>query len=360
MQAIQKTSNSSTDLVSTEEWLKILSSARSLARSPGSKSPWETADLALLVQTKWAGSKQYNLKTLSGVCQISKQRLSLQARVARFFPPEQRFMQLSFSHHVEAMRSDPERASYWLQQAWEKKWNSKEFRLAIAGEGDPKKLSWLRCGTFWYFSHCDQRFGMEYPGRIPGQIPANVIHYFTEPGDLVVDPMAGGGTTLDAASLLERRCLVYDLFPARPEIKLNDVLTGLPHDTKGAKLIFIDPPYGSIAKGFYDKHPSCLSRMDNIAFLEALTKIAGYCVEVLDPNGFLAILVQNVHNWTGDTVFQIIDKFTQNKWNLVRRIQVPLSNQHISSNVMKWARDNRQMVNTDRDLLVFKLKNNHL
>lgn len=238
-------------------------------------------------------------------------------------------MQLSFSHHVEAMRGDPERASYWLQQALEKKWNSKEIRLAIAGDGDPKKFSWLRCGTFWYFSHCDPRFGIEYPGRIPGQIPANVIHYFTEPGDLVVDPMAGGGTTLDAASLLERRCLVYDLVPARPEIQLNDVLTGLPDNTKGAKLIFIDPPYGSIAKGFYEKHPSYLSQMEQGVFLEALKKIASHCIEVLEHDGYLAILIQNVHNWTGDTVFQVIQQLTQDRWELVRRIQVPLSNQHI-------------------------------
>ena len=49
----------------------------------------------------------------------------------------------------------------------------------------------MRCGTFWYFSHCDPRFGVKYPGRIPGQIPANLIHYFTQPNDLVVDLMAG-------------------------------------------------------------------------------------------------------------------------------------------------------------------------
>jgi tRNA1(Val) A37 N6-methylase TrmN6 len=167
--------------------------------------------------------------------------------------------------------------------------------------------------------------------------------------------MGGGGTTLDAASLLERRCLTYDLFPARPEIRFNDILDGLPNEAKGAKLIFIDPPYGSIAKGFYQDHPSCLSRMDQTAFLEALRKIAASCCQVLESNGYLALLVQNVYNWTGDTVWQVIQLFTEDKWELVRRIQVPLSNQHISSNVMKWARENRQMVNLDRDLLIFKL-----
>jgi hypothetical protein len=95
--------------------------------------------------------------------------------------------------------------------------------------------------------------------------------------------------------------------------------------------------------------------MDQAEFLQALQKIAGYCCSVIDSNGYLALLVQNVYNWTGDTVWQVIQLFTEDKWELARRIQVPLSNQHISSNVMKWARENRQMVNLDRDLLIFKL-----
>jgi len=355
MEAIQESQDETLDKASIVEWDKILSSASTREKLFAAKSPWQTADLALLVQTKWDGSRKYNMKALATACQVSEARLRLQARVAKFFPAKDRFMQLSFSHHVEAMRGNPEKASYWLQQAWEKNWSSKEIRLAIAGDGDPKKFSWLRCSTYWYFSRCDPRFGIEYPGRIPGQIPANVIHYYTEVGDLVVDPMAGGGSTLDAASLLERRCLAYDFFPMRPEIRFNDVLNGLPDEAKGAKLIFIDPPYGSIAKGFYQDHPSCLSQMDQTAFLEALRKIAGYCSQVLDQNGYLALLVQNVYNWTGDTVWQLIQLFTEDKWQLVRRIQVPLSNQQISSNVMKWARENRQMVNLDRDLLIFKL-----
>ena len=47
--------------------------------------------------------------------------------------------------------------------------------------------------------------------------------------------------------------------------------------------------------------------------------------------------------------------FLDNNWNLVSRIQAPISNQQISSSVMKWARENRKMVNTDRDLLVFQM-----
>lgn len=276
------------------------------------------------------------------------------ARVAEFFAPATRREDLSLSHHLEAMRGAPESAKDWLEVAAARGWSSEQLRLAILGQGDPTKYSWLRCGTFWYFSGCDPRFGVEYPGRIPGQIAANAIHYFTEPGDLVVDPMAGGGSTLDAARYLGRRCLGYDLAPARPDIGHNDALAGLPREAGGARLVFIDPPYGSIARGKYGKHPQCLSNLDERSFLDALVRVSGHCQNALTQGGHLVVVIQSVSNWTGNTVFRVEERMSAHGWQLKRRIQIPISHQHISSNVMRWARDNRQMVNTDRDLLVFR------
>jgi len=350
-----KRSDSSTKIV-TKEWLKILNQASSFSGISGEKSPWAMADLALKVISKWKKHPCYNLEALTKVSGITLERLRLLARTAKFFPPDTRLRSLSFTHHIEAMRGDPDKALYWLKQASEKGWGSKAIRLAIDGDGDPKKYSWLRCGTFWHFSQCDPRFGCDYPGRIPGQIPANIIHYFSEPGDLVVDLMAGGGSTIDAANLLERRCLAYDLNPVRPDIATHDALRGLPKEVKKVQLFFLDPPYGSISKGFYNDHPNCLSRMEESEFLDAIEKIASHCRKVLLPNGYLAILVQNVYGWQGNTPFLIANRLLLKDWKLVRRIQVPLPTQQISSSVMKWARDNRQMVNIDRDLLIFQAK----
>ena len=63
----------------------------------------------------------------------------------------------------------------------------------------------------WAFRH-DQAFGIPYPGSIP---PAIVAHlYITFVHGPVIDPMAGGGTTLDVCQSMGRRCLAYDLEPA--------------------------------------------------------------------------------------------------------------------------------------------------
>ena len=93
----------------------------------------------------------------------------------------------------------------------------------------------------WPFRH-DRAFGIPHPGAIPPAIVAHVLHYYTTPDALVVDPMAGGGTTLDVCESMGRRCLAYDLHPVRPEIAKHDVRDGFPREASECDLIFCDPP----------------------------------------------------------------------------------------------------------------------
>ena len=94
--------------------------------------------------------------------------------------------------------------------------------------------------------------------------------------------------------------------------------------------------------------------MNKDDFLQSLRQITQECKKALLPDGRLALLVQNVFGWEGDTVFQVLEFLLQDGWRFDRRIQVPLPTQQISSAVMRWARDNRQLVNIDRDLLVLR------
>jgi DNA modification methylase len=65
----------------------------------------------------------------------------------------------------------------------------------------------------------------------------------TEPFDFVVDPMAGGGTTLDVCKAMSRRCRCYDIKPVRDEIQQYDITTGFPAECRGCDLVFLDPTY---------------------------------------------------------------------------------------------------------------------
>jgi len=54
----------------------------------------------------------------------------------------------------------------------------------------------------------------KYRGNFAPQLARNVIEMYSEPGEVVLDPMAGGGTTLIEAKLLGRRFIGADINPA--------------------------------------------------------------------------------------------------------------------------------------------------
>ena len=119
----------------------------------------------------------------------------------------------------------------------------------------------------WSFRH-DRAFGIPHPGSIPSAIVAHALYYFSPPGGLVVDPMAGGGITVDVCSSMGRRCLAYDLVPTRPDIQVHDIRDGFPQEGAGCDLIFCDPPYHTMLARHYVQDaisPATLSRMDAIS-----------------------------------------------------------------------------------------------
>jgi ParB-like chromosome segregation protein Spo0J len=149
----------------------------------------------------------------------------------------------------------------------------------------------IRFYTSWQFSENDPRFGIPHPGRIPGQISANVIWYFTQPGDLVVDPMAGGGSTLDAAEFLGRRSLGLDVVPRRPDIQEWDISKGFPEYTKGCDLIFMDPPYWNMKdEGYSDLSSSRLSLEGFTSWYRDVLHNAAHTVR---PGGFVAVIIMS-------------------------------------------------------------------
>ncbi len=62
----------------------------------------------------------------------------------------------------------------------------------------------------------------KYPGVTPAFISWNLVQRYTEPGDLVLDPMAGSGTTIDVCKEEGRRVIGYDIAPAHPEVQQAD------------------------------------------------------------------------------------------------------------------------------------------
>ena len=149
------------------------------------------------------------------------------------------------------------------------------------------------------------RFGSEekddngWDGGISKHVVANLIHYYTDPGDIVIDPMAGSGRTGKVVETMPyfsadwengsaeyggpRTVLMSDIDPQRDGIEKADARERIPF--AGASLVLLDPPYWNIAKDKYATGGDTLEE-----WLETITAIGIQCKEALKPGGAIAFI----------------------------------------------------------------------
>lgn len=205
----------------------------------------------------------------------------------------------------------------------------------------------------WNFPTCDDRFGHDYPGRIPGQLVAHCLYFWTEQGDVVIDPMGGSGTTIDVCKALNRKPLVYDAHPCRDDIMLHNLATqGWPDGTVDAKLIFWDPPYFKKKDdGYGEQSISRFNRSEYLAFFDqmAATIPAGF-------QGRMAFLMSDYNDeenlqeciWSTDYV----NIFTRHNWQIERFIYPPLTTQSIHPDIVNKFRSSKRLARLGRVLVV--------
>ena len=154
----------------------------------------------------------------------------------------------------------------------------------------------LEATTLWDFP--SQNYGggkqgsMAYTGATPSYIIWNLIRRYTVPGELVVDPMAGSGTTLDVARELDRRALGYDVNPTRPDIFRVDSRK-LPLESGKADMVFVDPPYSTHVD--YSDDPRCIGKLDAAGpeYYEAMGAVIGEIHRVLAPGRHMGLYVSD-------------------------------------------------------------------
>ena len=130
----------------------------------------------------------------------------------------------------------------------------------------------------------------KYPGVTPAFIIYNMIKRYTEPGDLVVDPMAGSGTTLDVCKEEGRKSICYDIAPTRADVIQNDARK-IPLPKESVDMIFIDSPYGDNIR--YNDHPDNIGRIsaETEEFYNELEKTMKECYRILKPGKVLGWLI---------------------------------------------------------------------
>ncbi len=150
--------------------------------------------------------------------------------------------------------------------------------------------------TLWNFP--SQNYGGKkqgssaYVGATPSYVIWNLLQRYTKPKELVIDPMAGSGTTLDVARELGRKALGYDLNPTRPDIFRVDSRK-LPLEDGKAAFVFIDPPYSTHVD--YSNDPRCIGKLDAAEqdYYDAMRQVISEIHRVLQPGRHMALYVSD-------------------------------------------------------------------
>ena len=154
----------------------------------------------------------------------------------------------------------------------------------------------LQSTTLWDFPRqsygSTQKGSNKYAGVTPAELIWNLVWRYTEPGDLVVDPMCGSGTTLDVCKEEGRRAICFDIAPPpnRKDITKNDARK-IPLPDNHADLVFIDSPYGDNIR--YNEDPNCIGKIssETIEFYDELEKVIKESSRILKPGKVLGWLI---------------------------------------------------------------------
>jgi len=210
----------------------------------------------------------------------------------------------------------------------------------------------------WQFATADKDDGQQsYFGAVPPQVLENLLWFYTEAGDIVVDLFAGSGTTVDVAKKMGRRVWASDIrgnhYSPHLLIHQHDAGTGWPDDApKKASIVFLDPPYWKQAKGRYSNEPGELAEMELPEFRAAWSQVVKAAMEHADRIAYIISPTQNEDGSVYDHAVDMTDPFFLAGWNIERRIIVPYSTQQATGQQVTWARDNKRMLKLYRDLVV--------
>jgi hypothetical protein len=237
-----------------------------------------------------------------------------------------------------------------------------------------KALQWgIRTWDVWNFMECDPRFGDDWPGRIPAQLVAHILYFFSEPGDLVLDPMAGGGVCADTCLAMGRRCWSLDMDDrpeTRPEIEPWFWDPEQEWDTRPffntrekPVMIIFDPPYfDKKADAYAEKSISGLSKTAYLAFLERflrfLKQIARKDARLVfinaDWRDFQNCPAKKENQGQAILLTDYHEMFKNTGWTLTHLIQAPMSSERFNAGVVAAMQKKKILGVTSRYVMVLK------
>jgi DNA modification methylase len=196
---------------------------------------------------------------------------------------------------------------------------------------------WLKFQKSWFIHNPPPRKKsvLRHPAKFPETLAQEFVTFFTKPGGIVLDPMAGTGSTLVACLRSGRHSFGVELNPTyadiarqvieqergtldgkadalRAEIRTDDAAHLAKMGFPAVDYVLTSPPYWNMlrARGaktqksrrsaddldvYYSDDPADVGNIDRYTvFLDRLVAIYGQLETVLRPGAYITIIVKNV------------------------------------------------------------------
>ena len=192
----------------------------------------------------------------------------------------------------------------------------------------------------------------------------NLLYLYTSPFDVVIDPFAGSGSTIDLCKSRLRRYLVSDRNPIdiRDDIRNHDIKDGVlsPPTWKDVKLVYLDPPYWKQAENQYSKDPEDLGNMSIEDFnmnLAGLVKTYAEKIKRARSNAYISLIIQPTQ-WNApnhEFTDHIGDMIKAVKLPVNMRFSVPYESQQYNPQTVNWAKENKKCLVLTREIIVWEV-----
>ncbi len=189
----------------------------------------------------------------------------------------------------------------------------------------------------------------------------NLLYLYTNPFDVVLDPFAGGGSTIDICKKRLRRYFVSDRKPIverEKEIRKHDLKEGplKPPQWKDVKLVYLDPPYWIQAQGQYSNDADDLGNQSIEEFTANLSKIiSDYSKKLTDA--YVALIIQPTQWKAPERKFvdHIGDMLRSVKLPVEMRYSVPYESQQCNAQMVEWSKENKRCLVLTREIVVWRV-----
>lgn len=216
----------------------------------------------------------------------------------------------------------------------------------------------------WKFSSISNN--VSHFGNSEQTILDNLLYLYTVPLDVVVDPFAGGGSTIDVCRNRARRYWASDRKPIverEKEIRKLDICQELPplHNRwSDVTLTYLDPPYWRQAQGQYSEDANDLANMSLEDFTKAMVGVIR-SIASKQSRGVIAMLMQPTQ-WNADNrqftdhVFDIISGVGNKRLVVENRVSCPYTSQQANAQMVEWAKGNKKLLVISRELVIWRIQ----